>query len=142
MASGWTNRGAYTMVGYYFRAETIETTFTLYLLNAIPDADDNVFTDLTEASNYDGEQTINRNSTDFDTYTEDDTGDTGYVQLKDIVFTASGGTCTTTYAALLDGNATENSRLVIAFFDLGATQNIPDTSTLTLQDLQLTGSNV
>lgn len=142
MASGWTNRGAYTMIGYYFRAETIQTGFTLYLVNAAPAGTDNTHADITEASNYDGEQAIARNSIDFDTYTEDDGSNNAYVQIKDITFTASGGTCTTTHSYLLDNNGTEGSRLTIAYFDHGATQNIPDTSTLTLQDIQLTASTV
>lgn len=134
--AGWTNRGAYEVVGT-IRGETDSTGYTLYALNGTPDADDNVFTDLTEASNYDGEQSISKNSTDFDTWTEDDASDVAYLQLKDIVVTASGGTCTTTASALLDNNGTENSREILWYWAYGATQNIPDGSTLTLVDLQI-----
>ena len=130
------------MHGYKWRAESIETGNTLYLLNATPDQDDNVFTDLTEASNYDGEITVSRISTDWDVWTESDASDYASVQMKDQTFTASGGTCTTTHSGLLDNNATEASRQIEAFFDHGATQNIPDASTLTLQDLELRGSTV
>lgn len=136
--AGSTNRGKFNLLGVYFRGDTVTTDFRLYLINSTPDADDNIYTDFTEASNYDGEQTINRNSTDFDVHTESDGDDTAYVQLKDIVFTASGGTCTATTAGLTDNNGTEASRELEFFWNLGATQNIPSGSTLTLQDLQIT----
>ena len=139
MASNWTNRGKYLILGDYLRNETSPTVFYVYLINSTPTVDTNTFSELTEASNYDGEQSLSRNSTDFDVWTEDDvTNDNAYMQIKDLVFTASGGTCTTTYAVLTDDNVTEGSRQVIAYFDLGATQNITDGNTLTLQDLQLT----
>lgn len=142
MASGWTNRGKYLLLGHEFRGETLPTNFYVYLVNSTPDADDNTYADITEASNYDGEQSLSRNATDFDTWTEDDgASDEAYIQIKDLVFTASGGTCTCTHAILTDDNGTEANRQIIAFWDLGATQNIPDGDTLTLQNLQLTLSN-
>ena len=82
---------------------------------------------------------MNRNSSDFDTHTEDDaTNDNAFVQIKDLVFTASGGTCTCTHAVITTDEGTESNRQIVAYWDLGATQNIPDGDTLTLQDLQLT----
>ena len=41
MASGWTNRGKYLLLGDYFRGETTPTNFYVYLINSTPDADDN-----------------------------------------------------------------------------------------------------
>lgn len=138
MASFWTNRGLNNMLDSTFRGATLPTVFYAYLVNSTPTVDTNTFGELTEASNYDGEQTLNRNSTDFDVLTEDDAGDQAFVQIKDLVYTASGGTCTATFLVITDDNVTEANRQVWACIDLGATQNIPDTDTLTVQDIQLT----
>lgn len=137
MASGWTNRGLYIMLGVFFQADSAPANFYIHMVNSTPDADDNTLSDLTEASNYTA-ISIARDAVDFDVQTEDDAGNTAYVQIKDTVLTASGGTMTATHAVLVDDNATAANRQIIGFFDLGATQNIPSGSTLTLTDLQLT----
>lgn len=142
MASGWTNKGTFFGLSVLFPGSiSLPSNYYVYLVNSTPTVDTNTLSQLTEASNYDGEQSLSLNGTDFDVITEDDSGDQAYVQVKDLTFTASGGTCTTTYAVLTDDNVTEGSRLVLAFWDLGATQNISVGNTLTLQDLQLTLGN-
>lgn len=97
MASLVTNRARFNVLGIVFRNATEPTTFTLLLaLNSDPPTvDDNVFGDLAEIAAGNGYTTggvvVNRNATDFDTITEDDTNDRALVQMKDFVFTASGG---------------------------------------------------
>src|SRR5690606_19283105 len=85
---------------------------------------------------------INRDSTDFDTWTEDDVNDRAIIQLKDLVWTASGGTLPASgngarYAVLTDDDETVADREVYAFWDLGSERTVSDGQTLTLQDLEL-----
>lgn len=137
MASGITNRGKFFLLNQTFRNVTEPTTFYIHLANSTPTVDTNTMADLTEASNYTA-VSVARDATDFDVMTEDDTGDQAYIQMKDIVLTAGGGTCTATYAVLTDDNATTGSREVLAFFDLGGSQAVSSGQTITLTNMQLT----
>ncbi|MEE9302602.1 MAG: hypothetical protein V3U84_02345 [Thiotrichaceae bacterium] len=137
MASGWTNKGKFQDLSQRFRATTIPTTYNLHLINSTPTADTNTMADVTNASNY-TEENLAKNATDFDVITEDDGADTAFVQVRDVVFTASGGTITTTFAVLADDNATESLREIYCYWDLGGAQNIPNGDTLTLKDCQQT----
>lgn len=89
----------------------------------------------------DGGTAINRNVTDFDTNAT--SGETyGYIRIKDIVWTASGGTLPASgggaaYAVLLDDNATIGSRQVLAWIDLTTGRSIGNGATLTLQDIEI-----
>lgn len=148
MASGWTNKGKAHVLGVTFRGVTPPTNYYVALVTSAtaPTADTNTLSQLTEIANGNGYTTggyqLSRNSTDFDTLTEDDTGDEGLVQIKDVVWTASGGTLPGSgngarYAVLLDDNGTVGSREVYAWWDLSSDQSVSSGQTLTLQDLEL-----
>lgn len=139
MASGFTNRGKYRFLQIVLNNGTEPTNYYAYLINSgTPTADTNTWSDVSagESSNY-TEITLTPNATDFPTITEDDTGDKATIDIKDLVFTASGGTLSATYCIVTDDNATEANRDVIAFLDLGGTQQVSDTQTLTISGTTL-----
>ena len=148
MASGVTNRGKYNILAYVFRNATEVTNFyvALFTSAATPTVDTNTKSELTEIANGTGYTTggysTDRNSTDWDTLTEDDTNDRAIIQLKNIVWTASGGSVPTSgngarWACLTDDNATQGSREIWAWWDLTSDRTVSDTQTLTLVDCEL-----
>lgn len=148
MASGWTNKGKAHVLGITFRNATEKTNYYIALVTsaAAPTADTNTLSQLTEITAGNGYTTggyqLTPNTTDFDTLTEDDSGDKGAVLLKDIVWTASGGSIPGSgsgarYACLIDDNATVGSREVYAWWDLTSDRTVSTDQTLTLQDLEL-----
>lgn len=149
MASGWTNRGAFNVLGVTFRAASIQgSAFAVFLALAsdAPTVDDNVKTDVSEIATGNGysEGGINvaRNSTDWDTLTELDASDYSFVQLKDIVWTASGGSIPASgngarYMCLTDQHATPSSREMWSFWDLASDRTISNGQTLTIQNAEM-----
>jgi hypothetical protein len=111
-----------------------------------PVADTNTASELTEITAGNGYTAggfqLSRNSTDFDVWTEDDTNDRGLVQLKDITWTASGGSIPGSgsgarYAVITDDNVTDASREIYIYFDLTSDRTVSDGQTLTLQDCEI-----
>ena len=109
-------------------------------------ADTDTKTTLTEIANGNGYVTggisLTRNSTDFDVLTEDDVNDRALVQLKDIVWTASGGSIPASgggarYAILTDDNVTQGSREVYPYWDLVSDRTVSVGQTLTLQNCEI-----
>jgi hypothetical protein len=144
MASGWTNRGKYNALRALFRGQALPTNFYAALVTsaATPTADTNTKSELTEVSNGNGYTTggisLTKNSTDFDVLTEDDTNDLALIQVKDLVWTASGGSIgAARYLVLTDDNATQGSREVWAFHDLVSDRTVSDGQALTLQNVEL-----
>ncbi len=148
MAAGWTNRGKYSVLDWVFRGGTLPTNFYIALVTSAvaPGADINTFGELTEIAAGNGYTTggyqLTPNSTDFDVINEDDTNDLAKIQLKDIVWTASGGGIPDSgngarYAVLLDDNATVASRIVIKYWDLVSDRTVSDGQSLTLQDCEI-----
>jgi len=146
--AGWTNRGKYRMLAGWFRAGTTPTAFYLFLATSAtaPTADINTKSELTEIADTNGYTaggiSVARNSTDFDVLTEDDGNDRALVQLKDEVWTASGGNIPASgngarYAILTDDNATAGSRDVLHYWDLSSDRVVSDTQTLTLQNCEI-----
>ena len=147
--AGITNRGKYKLLNYYFRRQgTLPTNFYITLATSAvaPTADTNTLSELTQIASGNGfttnGQSLTPGTTDFDVMTEDDTNDKAVLQLKDIVWTASGGSMPGSgsgarYAPLTDDNATAGSRDVIAWWDLVSDRTISDTQTLTLQDCEI-----
>jgi hypothetical protein len=85
---------------------------------------------------------IVRDTVDWDTLAIDTASNYGYIRLKDIVWTASGGNLPDTgtgayYSILTDTNATVGSREVYAWFDLSEARTIGSGATLTLQDMEI-----
>jgi len=145
--AGWTNKAKFVIMGSYFRAVAAPTTFYLALFTSAtaPDADINTKSQLTEIASGQGYTTggiaVARNSTDFDVLTEDDTNDRAFIQLKDEVWTASGGNLPASgngarYACLTDDNATQGSREVLIYWDLISDRTISNGQTLTLQNCE------
>lgn len=148
MASGWTNRGKYKMVDWVFRNSTEVTNFYVALCTsaATPAATTNTLSELTQIATgngyTDGGYSLTPNSTDFDVLTEDDVGNMGKIQVKDVVWTASGGSIPSSgggarWAVLTDDNVTVGSRIVIAWWDLVSDRTVTTGQTLTLQDCEL-----
>lgn len=145
---GMTNKGKFRMMNGFLAAQNIPTNFYLALVTSAvaPTVDTNTFGQLTEIANGNGYTTggisVARNTTDFDSRTENDTDDRAEFQLKDIVWTASGGDLPVSgngarYAVLLDDNATVANREVLAWWDLTSDRTVSTGQTLTLQNLEL-----
>ena len=136
------------MLDTYFRGAAISGSgFAVFLATSAvsPTQDSNVKTDVTEIATGDGYSAgginVNRDSTDFDVLTEDDTNDWALVQIKDIVWTASGGPIPASgngarWALLTDRNATVGSRLILAYFDLISDRTVSDGQSITLQNIE------
>lgn len=144
----WTNKGKFHVLGVTFRNATEKTNYYVALVTSAtaPTADTNTLSQLTEIANGNGYTTggyqLTPNTTDFDTLTEDDSGDKGLVQIKDVAWTASGGTLPGSgsgarYAVLIDDNVTVGSREVYAWWDLSSDRSVSSGQTLTLQNLEL-----
>ena len=143
-----TNKGKYNLLDIVFRGATPPTNFYVALVTSAntPTADTNTLSDLTEIAAGNGYTSggyqLSRNSTDFDTLTENDTDDRGEIEIKDVVWTASGGAIPGSgngarYAVLLDDNGTVANREVLAWWDLTSDRSVSSGQTLTLQDLEL-----
>jgi hypothetical protein len=151
MAALVTNRGKFKMLGWSFRGTTRPTNFYLIAFTAAtaPTVDTNVVSDHTEIAAGNGYTTggyqLTPNSTDFDVHTEDDGANTGYIEIKDVVWTASGGAIPASgnparYFALTDDNVTVSAREVYASFDDGATHTASSGQTLTVPGCRITGA--
>ena len=146
--SGLTNKGKMSILDAYFRNAGAPTNFYVALVTSAvaPVADTNTKSELTEIANGQGYTTggisLTKNATDFDVLTEDDTNDRGLIQIKDLVWTASGGPIPASgngarYAVFTDDNVTQGSREIIGYWDLVSDRTVSDTQTLTLQDCEL-----
>ena len=85
---------------------------------------------------------LTKNSTDFDVLTEDDGNDRGLIQVKDVVWTASGGSIPDAgdgarYAMLTDDDGTIANREAYQYWDLASNRTVSDGQTLTLQNLEI-----
>jgi hypothetical protein len=145
---GWTNKGKMRALEAYLRGGTIPTNFFIALVTSAvaPGADINTLGQLTEIAAGNGYTSggyqLTPNATDFDVLTEDDTNDRGLIQVKDVVWTASGGPIPASgsgarYAVLTDDNGTVASREVLAYWDLSSDRQVSDGQPLTLQDCEL-----
>ena len=146
--AGWTNRGKYTIIGNVFRKNAMPTNVYVALVTSAiaPTADINVLGDLTQIAVGNGYTTggyqLAMNAVDFDVHTEDDTLDRGYLQIKDVVWTAAGGSIPSSgngarYAVLTDDNVTVASRIVYCYWDLGSDKSVSVGNTITLQNLEI-----
>jgi hypothetical protein len=146
--AGFTNRGKYLLLQEWFRNPTEITNFYVALVTSAvaPTADTNTLSELTEIAAGNGYSTggiqLARNSTDFDVLTEDDSGDLGKIQIKDLVWTASGGTLPASgngarYAVLTTDEGTVGNRQIVCFWDLTSDRTVSSGQTLTLQDCEL-----
>jgi len=142
--AGVTNRGKFLMLDGYFR-NTLPTNLFVVLCTSAdtPDADTNVLGDLTEiqaGNGYSaGGYSLSRNDTDFDILTESDTPDRASIQVKNVVWTASGGPIPASgdgarWAVLIDDDSLDQ---VLAYFDLTSDRTVSDGQTFTLEDCEI-----
>lgn len=143
----WTNRGAFLMLGTYFRGAAAPANFfaVLYTSAIAPDQDRNTNADMTMIAAGNGYTaggvSVARSSVGFDVLTEDDTNNRAFVQAADIAWTASGGPLPASgngarYVGLTDDNATVANRQIIGILDLVSDRSVSDTQALTLQDCE------
>ena len=148
MASGWYNRGKKLWSEYASGRTTKPSNFYFALVTAsyTPDADHATWAtpdgnEIAAGNGYTQHgQAVAASNVGFDASSQDDSGDTGEIQLADIVWTASGGDIPASgggarYLIMMDDNATETSRELIAYFDLGSDKTT--SVSLTLQDFAL-----
>jgi len=146
--AGMTNKGKARIYNGFFRNTSVPTNLYIALITAAtaPTADTNTMADLTQiaaGNGYtDGGYQLNRDSTDFDTLTEDDTNDWALIQIKDVVWTASGGSIPASgngarYAVCTDDNATVANREVITWWDLASEHSVGSGGTITLRNLEI-----
>lgn len=146
--AGWTNKGKYRVLEWALRNGTRPTNFYVALVTdaVAPGADTNTLSQLTQitaGNGYtSGGYSLTPGATDFDVLTEDDTNDRALIQIKDIVWTASGGPIPASgsggrYAVFTDDNVTEGSREVLEYWDLVSARSVSDGQTLTLQDCEI-----
>lgn len=146
--AGWTNKGKMSILEAYFRNTGAPTNFYVALLTSAtsPTQDTNTMADHTQIATgngyADGGFSLTRNATDFDVLNEDDTNDRGDIQIKDVVWNASGGPIPSSgngarWAVLTDDNVTVSAREIYAYWDLVSDRSVSDGQSLTLQNLEL-----
>lgn len=146
-----TNKGKFRIFNGFFRNTSVPTNFYVALVTSAtaPTVDTNTFSELTEiaaGNGYtSGGMSLSRNATDFDSLVENDTNDRAELQIKDLVWTASGGSIPGSgsgarYAVLLDDNVTVSSREVLAWWDLTSDRTVSTGQTLTLQNCEIRGT--
>ena len=137
--AGFTNKGKAKILRAFFQSESKPSYVYIYLVTAtdVPTSDTNTLSDLTEITETGKEVQLELNTTDFDTSianTEDDTGNRGVMQIKDINIT--GAITAASYVVLTDDNATEADRAVWAFWSLGSVRTISSYETLKISNLE------
>lgn len=146
--AGFTNKGKFHMLGHAFVNISVPTNYYVALVTSAvaPTADHNTLGQLTEIADTNGYTTggiqLTPGATDFDVHTEDDANDRGLVQIKDLVWTASGGPIPASgdgarYAILTDDNATVANREIYGYFDLTSDRSVSDGQTLTVQNMEM-----
>jgi hypothetical protein len=149
--AGMTNKGKWRVLGWSFVAQTIPTNYYVALVTSAvaPTQDTDTLGTLTQIATgngyTDGGFSLTPGATDFDVHTEDDTGDVGFVQIKDVTWTASGGPIPSSgngarYAVLTNDDGTVANREVLAYWDLTSDRSVQDGSPFTLRDLELRGT--
>lgn len=133
--AGFTNKGKYRLIET-LRGVSLPTNFYAHLCDSTtaPSADLNTLSELTQisGSGY-AAISLTKNTTDFSAIVEDDTNDDSELTLKDLTWTASGGTLgAARYLVITDDNATEGDREVWFYFDLGSDQSVSDGQDLTV----------
>jgi len=145
--AGWTNKGKMRLLET-LRGVSLPTNFYVMLFTSAsaPDADSNVASDLTEIAAGNGYTTggysLTKNTTDFDTISEDDSGNFGSLKLKDVIFTASGGSIPASggdarYACLVDDDGTVADREIWIYWDLTSDRSVSSGQAITLDDCEI-----
>lgn len=145
--SGWTNAHKANILRQVYQRTTLPTKLYIALVTSdeVPDEDTNVFGDLTEIDDGNGYVAggfeLTPGDTDFDYVEEDDTGNLGRVQVKDVEWTADGGpipvTGTAAYAVMTDDNVTPANRKILHYWSLGGERSVQDGSPFRLINLEM-----
>lgn len=146
--AGWTNKGKMKVLGWALRDTAPPTNFYVALITSAvaPTEDINTFGELTQIAVGNGYATggflLTPGDTDFDVLTEDDIGNRGLIQIKDVVWTASGGPIPESgsgarYAVMTNDDATIADREVYYYWDLVSDRSVSAGQTLTLQDCEI-----
>ena len=144
--AGWTNLGKKQLLGRGYAGVALPTNYGIVLFTdaAAPGPDTDTAGDLTECPTGNGYTqggiSLNKNSTDFPTNTQDNINDRGTVVVKDITWSASGGNMPTTaarYAGLTDKNATPANAELYHYWDLVSNRQVSDGQDLTLQACEI-----
>lgn len=141
-----TNRGLYLILSHFLRNSPEPAKFYLALLNddVEPDYVNNTLGDdaweIADGNGYtEGGKEVGRNTTDFPTLTLDQMNELASVTLKDIDFTASGGSIGPAYrCALVTDEETPANRNLIAVWDFGGNYTVNSGETLRLRNLTIT----
>lgn len=147
MADLMTNRGRRLLLESYFNAVT-PTNFYCALVTsaATPTVDTNTLSELTEIAAGNGYTSggiqLTRNTTDFPSITENDSSDLASIGVKDMVWTASGGSLPASgggarWMVLTTDEATVGNRQIIAAFDLASDRTVSSGQTLTVSGMTL-----
>lgn len=146
MASVVTNKGKHLNLRWKQGVALPTNLFVALFTSAVsPVADTNTKSELTEIAAGNGYTaggiSLTKNATDFDVLTEDDTLDKAFIQIKDLIWTASGGPIPASgggarWACETDDNVTQGSREVYIGWDLVSDRTVTDTQTLTLTDCE------
>lgn len=140
---GVTNRGRKMFLKWALQQVSLPANFFMALVTDtfVPDVDTNLMSDLEEIAAGNGYTaggySLNPDATDFNSLNEDDTNDRADVTVKDVDWTAAGGSIPASggdarYAVLTDDDATVANRNVLAWFDLGSGQSRADGLSLIL----------
>lgn len=143
-----TNRGRYLFLGYAFRNTARPTNWYVGLgtNTTAPTVDTNTVADISQIATGNGYTSggisLSLNSTDFDVYTEDDTNDRALIQIRDLVWTASGGPIPSSgvgarWLYLSDDNGTESARQIAAAWDFGSAYSVSTGQTITVQNAEI-----
>lgn len=153
MATFWTNRGARRAIAILFQGETPPTDFYVALIKATPAPTVDTTTmaavaEITAGNGYTaGGIQLNRDAVDFDTLNENTTDDLAEALIRDLVWTASGGSIPASgagarYAVLTNDNATLSAREIWLVFDLSSDRTVSVGQALTLRDLTIQATTV
>lgn len=147
---GWTNRGKQRVLQYAFRNEDVPTNYKLLLATSAtaPTKLLTTTTGITEipaGNGYTaGGATVARSTAGFDVAAVSTTIDsgTGYVQLADVVFTATTAgsipsSGTGARWALLTTSTNAGAEDVLQYFSLGSARTVGAGQSLTVQDAQV-----
>ena len=147
--AGHTNKLKYNILNWVYEGQEASIPATFYFEMYTSDfaftADTNTNADVTNCPAGNG-YTVGGNAcapaTGFDSLTEDDANDRASVQVVDQTWTASGGAIPTSgnalyYCALVDNNATTESREVYNYWGLGANRTVSDGQAITIQDAEI-----
>ena len=145
--AGWTNKGKMRLLET-LRGVSLPTNFYVMLFTSAsaPTSDSNVASDLTEVAAGNGYVTggysLTKNTTDFDTISEDDSGNFGSLKIKDVVWTASGGSIPASggdarYACLVDDDGTVADREIWIYWDLASDREVSSGQAITLDDCEI-----